>query len=171
MSKKDKNYKGKHVRPLVIRKPNGDLLPDYTPANKWQPDDAYELLANVIEEMTAEGAMDDPPYLSLEEIVMKALPFSRSTLQTLQKKSDAINEMVERIKGNLNAIINRGALTSKYHPTAAIWRHKQLGEVDRQVVEQEVKEMPMFGRELPPSKEQKSLPESKDSDSDAEEDS
>lgn len=145
---------------LILKDENGHYLPNNDAARMYSEEDAISVFNDLANRLRTEDAMENPPFLSIQEII-RASPFSSTKFYAFAEKIDACKELFEDMINSLNSIINRKALEGNYHPTAAIWRHKQLRETDRQVIEQEVKEQPMF---LPASKEQESLPEGEDSD-------
>ena len=156
--KPKKKYK---PQAMVIRDENGRWVKGADVHRQYSQEDIFNAFLDAIDRLYDEDDNGEAKYLSLQEVV-RDMPFSWMSYHLYVKKYKECKAWSEEIKAGLNSIIARGSLTGKYHPTASIWRHKQLGEVDRQVIESEVKEQPLFSKGLP-SGEKKSLPEGKDS--------
>lgn len=149
----------RHYETLIIQDHNGRFIKGNDANRKYSKEMAVNEFLRLEMNMRGEEAKQDPPYLSMQEVIMDS-PFSSKVFYDLIKNFPECDEIHKDMINNLNAIIARKSLLGEYHATAAIWRHKQLHEVDRQVVEQEVKEQPMFNA-LPPAKKQEALPEGK----------
>lgn len=72
--------------------------------------------------------------LSLHECVVLS-GMSRTKFEEFAGQYPEFSQLKAQMKTAIISNINRGALTGKYHPVAAIFRQKVLGEQDRQVID------------------------------------
>jgi hypothetical protein len=88
----------------------------------------------IFEEMV-EDAYNNEDVLCVQDLFVKR-KISSSTFYDLCKKHKELESLKEDMQNIIVARINRGGLLSLYNPTMSIWRMKQLGEVDRQDINQ-----------------------------------
>lgn len=142
------------LEPTSIRDAGGRFIKGHDMNRKWTEDEAVAIFIDLANR-TRNGE-----FLTIQEIIMNS-PFSPRMFDKMAEKYASCREIKEIMKNDILAIINRGGMEGTLNPATVIWRNKQLGEHDRQIVEQEIKEQPLFG--ALPSAEKKSLPEGKDS--------
>ena len=82
-------------------------------------------------------------YLSLQECQMNSGMRPRS-FYVYAEKYPELEDLKRQMNDGIIANVNRMGLEGKFNPTAAIWRMKNLGEKDRQEVDMNVKEQPLF---------------------------
>ena len=92
---------------------------------KYSEEDAMVLFIKA-----AEYAKADDNCLSVQDAVIH-IDIPHSTFYDLALRHKALDNIKKEINNLVIARINRGALLNKMNATAAIWRSKQLGEVDK----------------------------------------
>jgi len=98
-------------------------------AEKYSKEQAIDLFSKMIED-----AKKNDECLSLEDAYLN-LDVSNSTFYYLLDKFEVLGSYKKDLMAIIRARINRNALKNKYNATASIWRFKQLGEEDRQKVD------------------------------------
>lgn len=116
---------------------NADKRNEYTfkigdkAAEKWTLEDATKSMEKVLTSAKA-GAR------SIQEAILDAGLYSSGFYYLLEKFP-----ILESYKKDVNDIIvntiNKGGLDGDYNPAMSIWRMKQLGEKDKQEIEQTTK--------------------------------
>lgn len=145
------------LEPSAIRGANGQFVKGHDMNRRWTKEEAIREF-QLLEIRTRNGE-----FLTIQEIIMNS-EFSPRQFDLLADKYDECKELKETMVNSILAIINRGGMEGTYNPATVIWRNKQLGEHDRQIVETEHKEQPLFSKKaLPPKQNKKSLPKGKDS--------
>ena len=81
---------------------------------------------------------DELDYLCLQEAYY-AEGIAKSTFNDLCSKHKELDSIKEDMKAAINIRVNRLAIKNQGNATACIWRMKQLGEVDQQTVNQNIK--------------------------------
>jgi hypothetical protein len=83
-------------------------------------------------------AAKDPRCLCLEDAIHQTeIPYS--TYDYLALKYEVLGRIKKDTKIEVKRRINKGALEGDYNPASGIWRMKQLGEVDKQEIDQNIK--------------------------------
>ncbi len=112
-------------------------------SEKYTEERATEILLELIKRAKAGD------YYSLQEIILEnddLIP--QSTCYYLIEKFPDLEKYKKTLAAIVIARINKGAIIGDFNATAVIWRSKQLGEKDKQEVEQTIKvEQPLFGEE------------------------
>lgn len=98
-------------------------------AEKYTLEDAEKIFNEILK-----LSIESEDVLCIQEAVIKS-GIPRSTFYALCKKHKVLDNIKKEINDAIISKINRQALTSKYNPTASIWRMKQLGEKDKQEIQ------------------------------------
>ena len=101
-------------------------------AEKWTLNEVEK----VMDEMR-DNAMEDKRILCLQDAIHSVSLYS-SSLNYLIDKFPVFENIKKDIQDIITARINKGALEGDYQPTAAIWRMKQLGEIDSKEIKQKI---------------------------------
>lgn len=97
---------------------------------KYTSEKAEELLIKA-----KEYAMSTRDCFSIQEAILHVgLPIS--TFYNLIKKHDVLEDIKKDIDAIIISKVNKGAILGDFNATACIWRMKQLGETDKQEIEQ-----------------------------------
>ena len=99
-------------------------------AEKWSIEDAEEIF------LIALGfANDNDECLCVEDAIHHTkIPYS--TFYNLAKKHSVLEDIKKDINKAVLRRINKGGLLAEFNPAMSIWRLKQLGEHDKQIIEQ-----------------------------------
>lgn len=97
---------------------------------KYTEEQAIELFIKA-----ADYAITNDECLSVQDAVIH-IDIPHSTFYDLAEKHKVLDNIKKEINSAVIARINKGALLNEMNPTAAIWRAKQLGETDKQVIEE-----------------------------------
>ena len=99
-------------------------------AEKWSLEKAEELFNKAYE-----CALTNKDCLCVEDAIYHSgIPFS--TFYNLSKKSTVLEDIKKDINRAILRRINKKGLNGEFNATMSIWRLKQLGEQDKQVIEQ-----------------------------------
>ena len=99
-------------------------------AEKWSLEKAEELFNKAYE-----YALTNKDCLCVEDAIYQSgIPFS--TFYNLSKKSTVLEDIKKDINRAILRRINKKGLNGEFNATMSIWRLKQLGEQDKQVIEQ-----------------------------------
>ena len=99
-------------------------------AEKWSLEDAEELFLKALD-----FANDSDECLCVEDAIHHTkIPYT--TFYDLAKKHSVLNSIKTDIKRSVLRRINKGGLLAEFNPAMSIWRLKQLGEHDKQIIEQ-----------------------------------
>jgi len=99
-------------------------------AEKWSLEKAEELFNKAYE-----YALTNKDCLCVEDAIYHSgIPFS--TFYNLSKKSTVLEDIKKDINRAILRRINKKGLNGEFNPAMSIWRLKQLGEQDKQVIEQ-----------------------------------
>ena len=99
-------------------------------AEKWSLEKAEELFNKAYE-----YALTNKDCLCVEDAIYHSgIPFS--TFYNLSKKSTVLEDIKKDINRAILRRINKKGLNGEFNATMSIWRLKQLGEQDKQVIEQ-----------------------------------
>jgi hypothetical protein len=100
-------------------------------AEKWSIEDAEKLFLKALE-----FANDSDECLCVEDAIHHSkIPYT--TFYDLAKKHTVLNNIKKDINKAILRRINKKGLKGDFNPAMSIWRLKQLGEVEKQVVEQQ----------------------------------
>ena len=133
----------------IVRNAEGKFVKGHDLNTKYTETEKIEVFAYMVKR-SSEGE-----YYTIEEAV-KDSPFLRRQFDRYAEE-DPYKVMKEEIINNINAVVARKGLEGELNPAMSIFALKQRGWTDRQVVEQEIKEQPLFNA-LPEAKKQKKLP-------------
>jgi hypothetical protein len=98
-------------------------------AEKYTEDQAIGLFEKALED-----AQNNDECLSIQDACINS-GIANSTFYDLLDKFIVLESYKRDINAAIIARINRNALKNKFNATASIWRFKQLGEEDRQKVD------------------------------------
>jgi hypothetical protein len=98
-------------------------------AEKYTLDEWIEIFEGIYEK-----AMNGD-FLSLQQAFIES-DVRPSTQKWLCQKYEALATIKKDIGEAIVNTVNKGGLKSQFNPAMAIWRMKQLGEVEKQVIEQ-----------------------------------
>lgn len=99
-------------------------------AEKWSLEKAEELFNKALD--YAESSKE---CLCMEDAIYNSnLPYT--TFYDLAKKHTVLNNLKKDINRAILRRINKKGLNGEFNPAMSIWRLKQLGEQDKQVIEQ-----------------------------------
>lgn len=102
--------------------------------NRYNEKNTMDEWREIFETML-DDAYEGNEILCVQDLFVK-YRISSSTFYDLCKKHKDLESTKKDIQNIIIARINKGGLNSTYNTTAAIWRMKQLGEVDRQDINQ-----------------------------------
>lgn len=162
-NKKSKAHKGKESKPTKPQEYQRNELGHFIKGNDIAR--VYSKEDIIDEFISLAKRASEGEFFTLEE-VMQAAKFSVKKFQELVAEHPEAEELKQEIVNNINAHVARNAMENKLNPAMSIFALKQRGWTDRQVVEQEIKEQPLFQLRTPTSveeaqvDEQKKLPES-----------
>ena len=99
-------------------------------AEKWSIEDAEEIFLTALD-----FANDNDKCLCVEDAIHHTkIPYS--TFYNLAKKHSVLEDIKKDINKAVLRRINKGGLLAEFNPAMSIWRLKQLGEHDKQIIEQ-----------------------------------
>jgi len=120
---------------------------------KYSEEEAIELF-----EKAANYSYQDKDCLSVQAAI-RHIDIPHSTFYDLIRQHKGLDNIKNEIVQNVLWRINDGGLKGKFNPTIVVWRSKQLGETDKQVIEQTVNDKVALLKELPPEERAKRIKE------------
>jgi hypothetical protein len=100
-------------------------------AEKWSIEDAEEIFLTALD-----FANDNDECLCVEDAIHHTkIPYS--TFYNLAKKHSVLEDIKKDINKAVLRRINKKGLHGEFNPAMSIWRLKQLGEHDKQIIEQQ----------------------------------
>ena len=121
----------------VKRNEKGHLLKGSTLHQKYNKEEVLEVFEKLAQ------ACINGEYLSIQECQMNSGMRPRTFYEYAEKYPE-LEDLKRQMNDGIIANVNRMGLEGKFNPTAAIWRMKNLGEKDRQEVDMNIKEQPLF---------------------------
>lgn len=102
-------------------------------AQKWNEENAKPEFMKALD-----FAAKDPRCLCLEDAIAQTkIPYS--TYDYLAIKYKVLGQIKSDTKIEVKRRINKGSLEGDFNPASGIWRMKQLGEVDKKEVDNNIK--------------------------------
>ena len=103
-------------------------------AEKWTLEDSENAFIDIFE-----SAFLNDTILSIQSAYFEVNMLG-STFHYIMKKFPELERYKKDIQDVINARINDKALIGEFNATYSIWRNKQLGEIDKHEVKQEIKQ-------------------------------